>query len=300
MKTLIPSLLLLALFSLACEGKNEGPTAVPEIKGTVNDENGNPYPKARVIVSDGVKAHVLITNIEGKYEWDTDLTGAFTVNLTRPLSTQIQGQNPVNITIQTNQTAEVNFSLQTQAVQATLNLGSLDVFGEVKNKDGNIPTLPEEEIYARNVFDPPIGQLNPVKTPTGQAVTLADWQKASGSIKVACDANLATAQINLSGMIPGGTYTLWCNFLNKVKGPGQSINLGADVVKIEPLGSGSSNVVIAKADGSITSSITHPSCLLTAEPGLVIVVIYHLNGKTFGADHIPDEEDVSHMLVYFE
>lgn len=32
----------------------------------------------------------------------------------------------------------------------------------------------------------------------------------------------------------------------------------------------------------------------------MLVVDYHLNGRTFGAAHIPDEEDVNHLLVYFQ
>jgi hypothetical protein len=39
---------------------------------------------------------------------------------------------------------------------------------------------------------------------------------------------------------------------------------------------------------------------LTDQVALVIPVIYHLNGNTFVGGHIPDAEDVTHMLVYFQ
>ena len=78
------------------------------------------------------------------------------------------------------------------------------------------------------------------------------------------------------------------------------MNINSDVVKIEPLGSGSKNIMVAEADGTINTTISHNSCILTEAPGLVLVIDYHINGKTFGTTHIPDTEDVNHMLVYFQ
>jgi hypothetical protein len=101
-------------------------------------------------------------------------------------------------------------------------------------------------------------------------------------------------------MIPNGTYTLWCNFLNKKKSVGESFSFGTDLIKIEPLGSGTKNIVVADANGSVDKVIQHSTCIITDSPGLVIPIIYHINGNTYGADHIPDAEEVNHMLVYFQ
>jgi hypothetical protein len=101
-------------------------------------------------------------------------------------------------------------------------------------------------------------------------------------------------------MIPNGTYTFWLAFLNKTKKVGQSIDFANDPVNSvnPPLGSGTENVVVAGPNGTINETIQHSSCILTDEVALVIPVVYHINGNTYGTNHIPDDEEVTHMLVY--
>ena len=146
----------------------------------------------------------------------------------------------------------------------------------------------------------PLASLPPFKAPDGHHVTLTEWKQADGEVLVHCDGNSATVNIALEGLIPDGTYTFWLNFLNKKKTKGQAINFQSDVVQIKPLGSGSTNVATASPEGIINTSIEDGSCILTKETGLVLVVIYHINGKTFGSAHIPDPEEISQLLVYFQ
>ena len=88
--------------------------------------------------------------------------------------------------------------------------------------------------------------------------------------------------------------------LKTKKTAGQAISFGTDVDRIEPLGSGVLNIQKASITGTINATINHPFCILTESAGLVLVVVYHLNGKTFGAAHIPDEEEVNQQLIYFQ
>ena len=50
----------------------------------------------------------------------------------------------------------------------------------------------------------------------------------------------------------------------------------------------------------IDASIEHSSCILTDQVALVIPILYHLNGNTFGSSHVPDAEEVVQMLAYFQ
>lgn len=183
--------------------------------------------------------------------------------------------------------------------EAHIVINSNDIFGEVRDAMGNIPSDPNEVIYAKNVFDQPLGLLTPIKAPDGSHQTLAEWKNASGNVTIDCQGNSSDVHISLKGLISNGTYTFWLNFINKKKLPGQSVDFGNDVKKITALGSGSLNVQHADSNGAISTSISHSSCILSEAVTIVLVVVYHINGNTFGDDHIPDAEDVSHLLVYF-
>ncbi len=140
--------------------------------------------------------------------------------------------------------------------------------------------------------------------PDGHQVTLSEFKQAKGEMLVHCNGNSSTIEITLEGMIPNGTYTFHLAYLNKTRKVGQSVDFANDFVfhPNPPVGpsNGSGNVLIAGADGTINATLTHSSCILTDEVALVIPIIYHLNGITFGGSHIPDAEETAHMLVYFQ
>ena len=299
---LIAVLLCVAVWG-GCSGDGmDGDPPQPEvaITGSVKDENGNPYPKTLVTLSKGTAQLETRTNTGGTFEFDTEEIGTHQITMVLPLSTTTVTANPVSVNLLANQTSTVNFVVQAQPVVAHLNVGNVDILGEIKDSEGDIPTDPDEPLYARNVFDAPIGLLTAIETPDDHHVTLSEWETAQGEVRVHCNGNLTLSEIDLQGMIPNGTYTLWLNFLNTVKQPGETINPSADLVKIEPLGSGTSNIAVADGSGRIEVTILHPSCMLTEEVALVMPVIYHINGNTYGSAHIPDAEEVVHMLVYFQ
>jgi hypothetical protein len=240
------------------------------------------------------------TNAAGIFGFNINADGAYKITIIPPLSTSLLAEDTIDVDVQVGIEKTVNFIIQTPPLEALINVNEVDIFGEIRNEAGMIPVAPNEEIYARNAFDPPIGMLTPIKTPDGHHLTLSEWENASGNLVVSCNGNSTKVDISLQGMIPNGTYTFWLNFLNKKKIPGELINFGSDLVKIEPLGSGILNIQQADDNGVITATVNHSSCILTEEAALVLVVDYHINGNTYGANHIPDEEDVNHMLVYFQ
>jgi hypothetical protein len=270
------------------------------ITGSVKDENGNGYPNTLVKINKAIEVHEVTTDSQGKFEINTKDIGIYISTFIPPLSTKEVTNLPVMLNVEADQGATLDFVIQTQALEADLVIEKADIFDEIKDKDGNDPANPGELLYAENVFDPPLGKLTAIKAPDGHQVTLSEWEKAEGTVKVSCNGDMATAEIALQGMIPNGTYTFWLNFLNKTKSVGQSVDFANDLVRILPLGSGTENIAVAEANGTINAIIQHNSCILTKEPALVLVIVYHINGNTFGADHIPDEEEVNHMLVYFQ
>ncbi len=220
---------------VSCGSDNDGSdpkqSMVPgKVTGSVKDETGNAYPNTLVKLKKGIEQHETRTDFLGNFVFDTKNTGDYKVTLIPPLSAMAVTENPVTVNVLADQASTVDFVIQPQPLEADLVIGQADIFGEIKDKDGNIPVNPETPIYASNVFDAPLGKLTATKAPDDHHVTLSEWQNAQGNVMVSCNGTTATVDIALQGMIPNGTYTLWCNFLNKVKKAGQSVDFAADNV----------------------------------------------------------------------
>ena len=310
LKRLFAATLLISIVIVSCSSEDPSPNPDPNptqsatVKGTVKDENGNPYPQTLTSVSKDSDILKLSTDADGKYEGKTKDVGNYMVSIVPPLATELVSENPASVNVQANQTSTVDFVIQPQPLQAHLNFGSVQLLEEILDKDGNTPTDPNELLFAKNIFDDPLGQLNEIKAPDGHQVTLSEFETANGNLSVHCNGNSSTIEISLEGMIPNGTYTFWLAYLNKTRKVGEQIDFANDFVNFNnpPIGAsdGTENIAIADANGTISATLAHGSCILTDEVALVIPILYHINGKTFGGGHVPDAEEMVHMLVYFQ
>lgn len=299
--------LFLALFLSCSKGGSDAqpePTQSGEIKGSVKGENSNPYPGTNVVFLKDSERVSKFTNTEGEFQCTTKDIGTYDVRLILPLSTRAISVNPATVNVTANQAASVDFVIKPKPATAHLNFGDVQLLEEIVDKDGNTPTALSEPLFAKNIFDAPLGLLTEIRAPDGHQITLAEFKKAKGNIVVNCNGSSSTVEIALEGMIPNGTYTFWLAFMKKKVKVGEPIDFANDFVNFTnpPVGAsnGSENAVIAGANGTLNATIQHSSCILTDYPGLVIPILYHLNGKTFGGGHVPDAEEMAHMLVYFQ
>jgi hypothetical protein len=221
-----------------------------------------------------------------------------------PLSTESEMALPISVYLRPNQIATVDFKIKPKPVVAHLNFGSVQLLEEIVDKDGNTPIDPNEPLFAANVFDDPIGLLTAIMAPDGHQITLSEFQTAKGNMMVHCNGDSSTVEISLEGMIPNGTYTFWLAYLKKTRSVGEQIDFMNDFVNFTnpPIGpdTGTGNIAVADDNGMIKVTLNHGSCILTDEAALVIPVLYHINGKTFGGGHVPDPEEMAHMLAYFQ
>ena len=295
---------------LSCSNSDNGMDPNPdqiqtgEIKGSVKDENGNPYPNTGITISKGSEKIEMVSNASGNFESKTKGIGNYNATLSPPLSTEVVTNIPITVNVPANQTATVDFVITPIPVEAHLNFGAVQLLEEIVDMNGNTPTDPNEHLFAKNNFDDPIGQLTEIMAPDGHQVTLSEFQTAEGTMNVHCNGSTSTIVIALEGMIPNGTYTFWLAYLNKTKKVGEQIDFANDFVNFNnpPVGSpnGTENIAVAHANGTINITLEHGSCILTDEVALVIPVLYHINGQTFGGGHVPDAEEMVHMLVYFQ
>jgi hypothetical protein len=237
------------------------------------------------------------TDQAGHCEFKVKEAGVYEISLERPTGTSVSGKSSFSVEFNASQKENVNFSLITKPTMAKLNIGTVDVFGELRDVNGKVPTVSAELLYALNVFDAPLGKATVINAPDGHQITLEEWQTASGTVQIYCNGDKATTDIKLTGMIKNGTYTIWANQFKSPIAAGELPNF-AELIKIVPIGSGTLNIMKADGEGNINVTIEHPSCILTEGVGLVIPIIYHINGNTYGSAHIPDEEEITHLLVY--
>ncbi len=305
-------LALLGFLAIACSQSDEPDTNDPmqpqvvagTISGTVSDNAGNVYSGTRITISKEGENSSTVTDSEGKFQLSTKTTGTYKVILGLPLSTKAVSSANISAEVMANQNSTVDFVIQPQPVKAHLNFGSVQLLEEIVDATGNTPTASNEPLYAANIFDQPLGLLTAIKAPDGHHVTLAEFKKAKGNLNVYCDKGKAFVEVSLEGMIPDGTYTFWLAYLNKTRKVSENIDFMNDFVypTNPPIGAsnGTENIAVADAAGNINITLEHDSCILTDEVALVIPILYHINGKTFGGGHVPDPEEMVHMLAYFQ
>ncbi len=129
-----------------------GMTQTGEIKGTVKDENGNPYPSTLVSLAKGIEKNTRATNEEGAFTLVTKDIGSYDVEMALPLSTEAVSANPNKINVLGDQAATVDFVIRPKSLEAHLNFGDVQLLEEIVDKDGNTPTNANEPLFAKNIL----------------------------------------------------------------------------------------------------------------------------------------------------
>ena len=176
-----------------------------------------------------------VTDPNGIFRFDTVPSGVHTVDLDPPRATVAVTSLPASVRTAFGQPSQVSLVIAPRPVAAVLNLGTVDTRGEVRDASGQPPGSPSTPLFARNVVDPPLGQLTPIETPLGLPVTREEWDDASGEASSTATAATSTVTLEAGGLIPNGTYSVWLSFLNADRAPGELI-AATDVVRTEPLG----------------------------------------------------------------
>lgn len=151
----------------------------------------------------------------------------------------------------------------------------------------------------------------PVYGPNGQQVTLDEWNRAGGTVKVSCVAAGTRVTARWTGLIPGGVYTMW----SVVLGPGFDGTLEGLMGSMTGLGAmgspdGSQNMFVPDANGEASVTLVQPATALSMMGGVGscaleeyefhVVASYHIDGMTWGGDLGPDGTAVEHAGAIFK
>ena len=205
------------------------PSGPAELIGSVTDDKENPYPSV-LITLDGNEKISRATNEDGNYTIKTKSAGTFDLEVIPPLSSKFVSTPPTSVNLVTDQVQNLDFVVSPQPAEAHLNFGSVQLLEEIVDENGNTPSSPNEPLYAKNIFDAPLGQLNPINAPDGHQITLSEFQQAEGELLVHCNGNSSSIEISLQGLIPNGTYTFWLAYLKKTRKVGEEIDFANDFV----------------------------------------------------------------------
>jgi len=140
--------------------------------------------------------------------------------------------------------------------------------------------------------EPGAGELRPIRTPTGHHLRLGEFSRVQGRSTVKCRAAGSHIELELSDLIPSGTYSLW-NVL--YEDPGYDGQTERHIIGFGALGnrSGNENVFKADAHGRAKVRLFNPAgplsllgsvgaCPATEAFDWLILGVYHLDPFTGG------------------
>ncbi len=154
---------------------------------------------------------------------------------------------------------------------------------------------------------------NPIIAPNGHHVTLGEYNTVEGRAQIKCLSNGTHVTLNLSNLIPNGTYTIWTLTFQAPGFDGTLASLFANLTGVGAFGlsDGSANTFVASASGKgqITRIVTAGnlsefgsigSCVLSDEFEVHFIGAYHLDGNTYGPTPGPDGSYIEHFGFIFK
>jgi hypothetical protein len=174
-----------------------------------------------------------------------------------------------------------------------------DALQHLAGADGNAPSDPTTPLYIRGS-----NPLEAIRAPDGHQVTLSEWRAVSGQAHLQRKINGSEVKLDVTGLIPDGTYTAWVdyfvnpafNFSSLAPNYAQSKGTGALGIN-----NATQNLLQVNALGEASLTVTHPAGPLSAgNPPLqaplwaldgfdnfVVTVVYHNDGQTYGGTRGP-------------
>ncbi len=294
---------------IACSSDEPEVMITPTITGTVLDQNDGAYDNVEVrLLQSGTEVSSVKSDPSGAFTFSSLNDGTYEIEIDPPLATNVQGSNPISLAVDMNGAA-ADFTVNLTEVSGYIIGKDLDPYGEIKNQDRLTPQ-DQDEIYAVNVFSDQ--QLVPIYAPDGHQLTFSEWKEAEGTARFRCNGRATYYEMEFSGLIPNGVYTVWISPLVSRKTVQSVWTPSTDMLGLGALGGsgGLKNIVTADelgiatltgdmGNGALSNFGELVSCALTSSKGLALILDYHIDGNTYGDTAGPDHTEVGHMIFLF-
>lgn len=193
------------------------------------------------------------------------------------ISNLTQKDDPVSIDLAF--VTHLDLDLAEQDVYIERRKGSGEVFRVTKGDHNmNAPLYATAEETPHDPFN--AEAVGPYKKGAALGFTLGEWLKHQGTGTYTCSDGVGKLDLNLSGLVPNGVYTLWHAFM-AIPAPVPFTGT-LDV----PLGArdGSESVFTADANGNARFTQSFKPCLQMSDTWTtsLLAINYHSDGKTYG------------------
>jgi hypothetical protein len=138
----------------------------------------------------------------------------------------------------------------------------------------------------------------PVLNPDGSQMTLDQFASASGKSAVKCINTGSHTVLNLSGLRPGGVYTVWNVLLDPLSpGPVGVGGIGGPGNSFVADENGEGEISRTTAGGPLSFFGVAGPCLL--DSGFVLELLYHSDGNTYGPTPGPLNTIVANARFFY-
>jgi len=192
------------------------------------------------------------------------------------------GDAPVSLVLDLKYHIEDNLAEQDVFIEHAA--GAADVYRVTKvDRDMSAPLYASAEPQRHNPFDPGTGGPFRKGRPLGQ--TVGQWFGADGTVTYRCEDGTGTMDVELTGLVPDGVYTMWHFFMAM---PPTRPFIGTYDL---PVGDRDGSQSVFRADGrgdARFQRIFRPCLQLSAEHlAAGLAVAWHSDGKTWGVEPGP-------------
>ena len=159
---------------------------------------------------------------------------------------------------------------------------------DVTADDGEAPEAPETLLF-RKLGD----TYDSLLAPDGHQLTRAEWDAAEGTATITCEEGGTRYDLEFSGLVPDGVYTIWYFPTKEPIGRSPSGRLedliaSANTMGGGPLGldNGDENAFTSDSEGSggLNVLVTDPVPECDLAGGTFLVVAYHMDNRTWGSE----------------
>ena len=172
--------------------------------------------------------------------------------------------------------------------------GSGEVWRVTKGDNNmNAPLYATADYTPHDPFNPEA--IGPYKKGEPLNMTLGQWLKHQGTGTYMCEDGEGSIDLNFTGLVPNGVYTMWHSFM--AIPPPVPFTGALDL----PLGArdGSESVFVADANGNASFKHKFKPCLEMSDvwTTALLAIAYHSDGKTYGG-HPGEFGKVSHVPAF--